>query len=305
MNIHRQTFEDILSIKPKDNKNCSLVDKTSYNVTFKNLGKIFDYSAMYEKTLSEKAQHLQTYAEQIAKKYHCKVSYRAVYSTTGRIDDLWKVREELFNIMHVSPVFWAPLYSCTLTGNGSFHFKTFVFGFYPYARKQQFDNIDTENSIDDEILYDEKNASRQLCNLIAWRQDKVLHNEKSGRIRLESDDEKLYYTFCPRYDNIINDKKYALDLSAQEYFQAVVKENNTECFVIPEYKMMFAYNKDSGIDNKLLSTWNILRTRIAVSDMTMISYKGHYCYAFSYDDTRIDCIARHLCFFDTLNLYNF
>lgn len=289
-NIHRQTFEEILNLDVKNYADCERVSWTSFIKSFKNIGKMFQHSFMFEKTLPPDAQERQQYAESVAKRYGCKVSYRAIYSTKGRIDELWKVREELIKMMYVSPIFWSPL----KTGERC-HFKTFAFGFFPYAD-----------------VCDDKD---ELYKIIAKRIDMINDGENPSKITFDKDDwhdkkEQPRYILYPIDDKrkIIDISTYNKDMSSREYFYSIVYDCDAALFLLPKYKMMFVrtneeydmYGPKYEDDyQKLIKIHDILSEHIAVSDIIELSYDGKWCYGFGYDDTRYDTVLQHLGFFDT------
>lgn len=323
MNIHRQTFEEILNLDSQSHNDCDRVFWTSFPRTFKNIGKMFHHSFMWERNLTSDKKKRQAYAECIAKKYNCKVSYHAIYSTDGSIDNLWKVREKLIDKMYVSPVFWVPMKS----GN-SCHFRTFAFGIFPYCDKKpfvyddnvkistipfrnilSFDNIE-EHTIEVDTLH--KMLSKRIKLIYAGANPSKISLDK---IEWNNKKEKPYYgLYSESIKHFIPDiSMYSEKLTPQEYLQAVVQNLDAECFVLPEYKMLFV-RTDEKCDicgpqyeedyQKLLNVYYLLSERIAVSDITELVFDDKWCYSFSYDDTRYDDIAQHLEFFDTWEYFD-
>ena len=309
-NIHRQTFEEILNLDVKNDNARTLLDETSYwFVRPQQFGKIFCHSDMCIRKLLPDAQKRQQFAESVAKKYGCKISYCAIYSTEGRFNDLVQAREELIKTMYVSPVFWAPIGGRIEESCKYWNMRTFVFGFLPFCEKKQFKHVD---SLTTKIIED-KHKCYPLTNGL-WFEDICrdcydtdgLHQLISYRINMIgqkvfadvialSKEQFVLGTGDNRYVELPDDSNYPTDMSSQEYFQAVVHDNNANCFVIPEYKMMFSCEESS----RLFDNWKMLSKRIAVSNIVTLTYKGKECYWFNYDDIRIDTLNQHFGFFDT------
>ena len=330
-NIHRETFREVFNINPRDAEQRRQLKETAVFVSFKNFGQLFCHSFMSEKTLPPDAQERQKYAEEIAGKYGCKVSYRAVYSTKGCIDNLVKVRNELIDQMYVSPVFWTPI------GNSDsklYHLKTFAFGFLPYCEKQPFvydDNTEIEvyetpkiepltNGIDFHEEYGRLKSTHALHTLISKRIKLLRQNAQPDVITIEhydyeKDGELMYYLSCGNYRYIepSDDSKYPSNMTPNLYFRAVVRDCAAEQFLIPEHKMLFIrlpykYSlpeneqeiaENNAIYEQMVNVWRLLSRRIAVSSIMSLEYKDRMCYYFNYDDTRFDSINQHLGFFDS------
>jgi len=323
MNIHRQTFEEILNLNSKSHKDCERIFWTSFQVTFKNFGKIFKHSFMCERDLVGDAKKHQSYAESIARKYNCKVSYHAVYSADGCIDNIWKVREELIGKMYVSPVFWVPMKS----GN-SCCFKTFAFGFFPYSEKKPFiydDSIEVDTTLyRDNITFDnieEYTINEDTLQKMISKRIKLIDVGASpnkitfDKINWFDKKEKPFYGLYPQSVEriVIDTSMYFEDLTSQEYFLSVVKDCDVDCFVLPEYKMLFVKTNEvcdicgqqyEADYQKLIKAYDLLSERIAVSDITELVFDGKWCYAFGYDDTRYDSVLQHLGFFDTWEYFD-
>ena len=291
--------------------------ETSFFVTWDNFGEIFHHSRMVENELPLDAKQRQEYAEKIATKYNCNVSYRAIYSTKKDICDLMKAREELINSMYVSPIFWAPIGE--YGENDFYHLNTFAFGFFPYCEKRPFvfnDNVKIniyDSKFDD--IYT-KVSVQNLHQLISQRIKLINCKLKPDTILFEHrnfyTDEPLSFTLTKsdfRFIEMMDDSKYSESLTSQEYFNAVIQDNKIEEFIIPEYKMIFAKttekntwpkeNIDYTIQRKIFDVWRLLSKRIAVTNINTLIYDGYYCLWFHYDDECLDLIYQHFGFFDT------
>ena len=294
-NIHRQTFEEILNLDINSHADRERVEWSSIQNTFKNIGKMFHHSFMFEKVLPEEAQERQKYAESVAKRHRCKVSYRAVYSTNGRLVSLMQAREELIKSMFVSPIFWTPMKS-----GEHCHFKTFSFGFFPYA-----DACDTEDEMHRLIvnrinmINDGKNMSKITFEKDDWNDKK----EEPRYMLYQTDDELVITDALPDVE----------EMTSYDYFMTVIHKCNAESLVLPEYKTVFIrtdevydmYGPKYGDDyKKLCKIYDALSKHIAVSDIIELAYKGKWCYCFGYDDTRYDDVYQHLGFFDTWNYFD-
>lgn len=308
-NIHRETFREILNLQRSQR---SRVERTSFPVTFKNFGKAFADSFMWESTLPPDAQERQDYAESVAQKYGCKVSYRAVYSATGKIDNLLKVREALIGRMYVSPVMWAPLSKDRFS-----HFKTFAFGFFPYCDRRPFvydstiDIRSPKNSNRSDYEITETDLSTESLHRMISRRIRLLNDGATPDIIWLNKDKDLHYCMLSDKANVClmaDDSMYPADMSTEEYFDAVIKDNNAESFVMPEYRMLFARaeqtaqwegDADDGTKARICHVRNLLSKRLAVSYVSPLIFDSRYCYAFGYDSKRFDDVTQHFGFFDT------
>ena len=329
-NLHRQTFEDILNLNTKGSVERQKLSRTPYWFIFpQQLGKIFHYAHMCSRKLPFEAHQRQKYAEKIAKKYNCKVSYHIIYANADNIENLQKVRSKLIESMYVSPVFWAPI--------GAFdehcpywNLKTFAFGFLPYCEKKPFiydekmkviyhySDSNCYPIVNNQWFSDEYRDvedTDQLHQLISMRINLLKDGMNPDTITLSKDKTKLQYKLTHgdyRYVKLSDDSKYPEDMTAQEYFNAVIRDNDAEYFVMHEYKMLFMrrpetyhWNEDDSKKEpaiRFFNIWKLLANRISVSSCVDLLYDGHLCYWFHYDDKRLDKISQHLGFFDTREL---
>ena len=317
MNIHRQTFEEILNLDRTSWKDRELVNWTPFRVTFRNFGKIFPC----EDILPPDAAERQRYAEEVAGKYDCKVSHHAIYTTSGNPRVLDDVRNELMKTMYVSPILWTPVL------NDSFsHFRTFAFGFFPYCNKRQFVyNPDVSiESCEPDDCYQYKEITTSGVSTDA------LHRLMSQRIKLSNAStiwlgpdttadggERLCYHMLTEKDapeEQSEDATHPDDMSPQDYFQSVVRDCGAEEYVLPEYKMLFCRLGCKITDKEQYDTLNgprmsrtarLLARRLNVSDVYNVIYKDYYCLCMAYDDEHIDEVARHLDFFGFIGDYDY
>lgn len=329
-NIHRKTFEEILNLDTRSDADRQKLSATAYWFIYpQQFGKIFHYADICSRKLPENAAKRQEYAEHISRKYKCKTSYRAIYCDCKNIDNLQKVREELIKTMYVSPVFWAPIggynEDCKY-----WNLRNFAFGFLPYCEKKPFvydDSLTVKYHQTDYNCYPNVNGrwfsdeigkpedTGRLHQLISMRINLLKDGMNPDTITLLKENGKLRYELSHgdyRYVSLLDDSEYPTDMTAREFFDAVVCENDAEKFLIPEYKMLFMrrpepYHWNESDDKKepavrFFNIWKMLANRIAVSSCVELTFNNHLCYWFHYDDTKIDRISQHLGFFDTREL---
>ncbi len=320
-NIHRQTFEEIISLNPKSSSDRKKVYLTDFRTTFKNYGNIFGHSFMCEKSFHSSDLLRHIYAEEVAAKYKCKISYNTIYTTSGDPSLLVLVRNKLIEKMYVSPIIWTPM----KVGN-FIHLKTFSFGFFPYCDKKFFvydDSVSIETiPFKSEMRFNEMieyNLSTEtLHKMISQRIKLIDVGATPSLITLDKneleDNPKLYYHISnSHFENKTDVSKYQDCSSAKEFFDRVISDNDAECFLIPEYKLLFVKTLTSMYLNERVDTENrdklntihdILSKKIAVSDVSSIIYNECYCHWFSYDDTNFDDVSHHFGFFDTWNYFD-
>ena len=298
MNYLKKNIEEMMSL---GNVSAKDIFQICVPATTANLGIVFKMSYMTEKHLPEDAQHRQLFVDDIAKKNNCSVSYRLVYSTKGRTQDLLKTYREISKVMYVSPIFWIPIRR---------HWKTFGFGFLPYSSKTQFKynpnanipKIETDwNSFS---FYGFDKSVEMLHNMVSMciKNGTCIEIDKNSNTQ----NSEVYYSIVPITKEIFDDSKYPQTLTSQEYFNTIVNDYNVSDLVIPEYKMIiyqreecdYLNTNDEKMYNKLNVVRHLLSKRLNVTSARQIKFKGRIYKYFNYDDSELYYFSQYFRFFN-------
>lgn len=301
MSSNKDFIHKLIESNPCSEEMSGKMTYTSFRVSFRNYGKIFDMSYMNQKNLPDNVLERQKVVERLVKKCRLKVSYRSVYSTSGRPDDLYEARKRISSFLYVSPVIWTPMKN---------HFKTFSFGFFPYFDKRMFayNNKVTLDGLKPSGAYSEDETDLiKLDDIISKRIKLISDGHNMNTIRFDEKDGHLCYCLTSTISDTKDDEhEYQNDLGPGEYFDAVISKNDFSEFVIPEYKMIccrldkgrWLSENDKILIEKMNAVRETLSKRISVSYVAKFKFDDTVFLYFHYDDTTLDEISRHLGFFE-------